>query len=99
MELLFVALGGAIFGLAARYALPNRDEYGVALVPAVGTAVAAVVWVALTWLGMKWDSGWIWLITLAAAAAVSVVAALLIGRARAASDERMLAQLSAGAAA
>ncbi|HEY9424517.1 MAG TPA: hypothetical protein VIP54_06915 [Microterricola sp.] len=99
MELLFVALGGAIFGLAARYALPNRDEYGVALVPAVGTAVAAVVWVALTWLGMKWDSGWIWLITLAVAAAVSVVAALLIGRARAASDERMLAQLSAGAAA
>lgn len=99
MELLFVALGGAIFGLAARYALPNRTEYGVALVPAVGTAAAAVVWVALTWLGMQWDSGWIWLITLAAAAALSVVAALFVGRARAASDERLLAQLSAGAAA
>ncbi|RZU64529.1 hypothetical protein EV379_0826 [Microterricola gilva] len=99
MELLFVALGGAIFGLAARYALPNRAEYGVALVPAIGTAVAAVVWVAMTWLGMQWDSGWIWLIALAAAAAASAVAALLIGRARAASDEQLLAQLSAGAAA
>lgn len=98
MELLFVALGGAIFGLAARYAMPNRAEYGVALVPAIGTAVAAVVWVALTWLGMQWDSGWIWLITLAASAAASAVAALLIGRARAASDERLLAQLSAAAA-
>lgn len=99
MELLFVALGGAIFGLAARYALPNRAEYGVALVPAVGTATAAVVWVALTWLGMQWDSGWIWLVTLAVAAAVSAVTALLIGRARAASDDRLLAHLSAGVAA
>lgn len=99
MELLFVALGGAIFGLAARYALPNRAEYGVALVPAVGTATAALVWVALTWLGMQWDSGWIWLVTLAVAAAVSAVTALLLGRARAASDERLLAHLSAGVAA
>lgn len=98
MELLFVALGGAIFGLAARYALPNRAEYGVALVPAVGTATAALVWVALTWLGMQWDSGWIWLVTLAVAAAVSAVTALLLGRARAASDDRLLAQLSAAAA-
>lgn len=96
MELLFVALGGAIFGIAARYALPNRDEYGVALVPAIGTAAAAVVWVALTWLGMAWDNGWIWLITLVAAAAVSVLAALTIGRSRAASDKQLLVKLSGG---
>ncbi len=93
-----MALGGAILGIAARYALPRRAEYGVLVVPAIGTAAAAVIWVALTWLGMSWDSGWIWLVTLVATAAVSAGAALLIGRSRLASDERLLTALSAGSA-
>ena len=97
MELLFIALGGAILGIAARYALPHRTEYGVAVVPAVGTAVAAVVWVALTWLGMAWDGGWIWLITLVVAAAASAATAWFLGRARAASDQQLLASLSSAA--
>jgi len=67
MELLFVVLGGAILGLAARYSLPRRHTYGSALVPAVGAGVAAVVWVALTWLGWAWDGGWIWVVSLVAA--------------------------------
>ena len=41
MELLFVVLGGAILGLAARYSLPRRHTYGSALVPAIGAGVAA----------------------------------------------------------
>lgn len=98
MELLFVALGGTFLGIGARYALPNRLEYGITLVPAIGTAVAAVVWVALTWLGMAWDTAWIWLITLLVAAAVSAAAALLIGRSRAASDKKLLTKLSGGTA-
>ena len=71
MELLFVTLGGAILGLAAHFALPRREFRGVVLVPAVGAGVAAVVWVALTWLGMPWDGGWIWVISLVASAAAA----------------------------
>lgn len=93
-----MALGGAILGIAARYSLPHRTEYGSLVVPAIGTAAAAIIWVALTWLGMAWDGGWIWLITLLGAAAVSAGAALLLGRSRTASDERLLATLSAGTA-
>ncbi len=99
MELLFIAIGGAILGIAARYALPNRREFGIVLVPAIGTAIAAVVWVALTLLGMKWDGGWIWVISLVAAALVSAASAWFIGRARVASDRQMLASLSASVAA
>lgn len=91
-----MALGGLIFGVAARYSLPNRTGYGVVVVPAVGTAVAALAWVALTWLGMQWDSGWIWLASLAAAAIASAATAVLLGRARAASDAQLLSRLSAG---
>jgi ABC-type branched-subunit amino acid transport system permease subunit len=94
VELLFVALGGAIVGLAARYVLPGRSTQGSALVPAIGTAVASVVWVALTWLGWKWDGGWIWWVSLGAATVVSFAADLLLSRRRTHSDQRMLHTLT-----
>ena len=90
MELLFVALGGAILGLAARYALPHRLTHGSVLVPAVGTLVASAVWVALTWLGWAWDGGWIWWVSLVAAALASVAVDLVVGRRREAADLAML---------
>ena len=94
MELLFVVLGGAILGLAARYSLPRRHTYGSALVPAVGAGVAAVVWVALTWLGWAWDGGWIWVVSLAASALASAAAAYLIGPGRQKADAALFERLS-----
>ncbi|MRX45392.1 hypothetical protein [Agromyces kandeliae] len=94
MELLFITLGGAILGLAARYAVPRREFHGVVLVPAVGAAVAAVVWVALTWLGMAWDGGWIWVISLVASGAAAAGAAYLVGRRREEDDARTFARLA-----
>ncbi|MFK4728139.1 hypothetical protein ROT00_00460 [Agromyces mediolanus] len=94
MELLFVALGGAILGLAARYALPGRATHGVALIPAIGTAVAAVVWVGLTWLGWAWDGGWIWVASLVAAGVVSALAALFIGPSRERHDAALFERLA-----
>lgn len=93
MELLFIALGGAIIGLAAHYALPWRGEFGVLLLPAVGVAVAAIVWVALTALDWAWDGGWIWAVTLVAVAIVTGAAAFLLGRQRSTADARMLERL------
>jgi hypothetical protein len=93
MELLFIAIGGAIVGLAAHYALPWRLERGVLLTPAVGVIVASLVWLGLTVLGWPWDGGWIWAVTLVIAAVASVVAATAIGRSRAASDQRRLVSL------
>ena len=98
MELLFITLGGVILGLGARYLLPDRDRHGVVLIPALGGAVAAVVWVALTWAGMPWDGGWIWVISLVVTAAAVVVADLLIGRRRKEHDEARLQALLSGKA-
>jgi hypothetical protein len=97
VELLFVALGGAILGLGARYFLPGRHTHGSVLVPAIGVMVASALWVALTWAGLKWDGGWIWWISLGGTAVVVTVADLLIGRIRKTSDERLLATLTKGA--
>ena len=90
MELLFIALGGAVLGLAARYALPGRMTHGAVLVPAIGTMVASVVWVALTWAGLAWNEGWIWWVTLGVTALASVAADMALVRTRTAGDERML---------
>jgi hypothetical protein len=94
MELLFVTLIAFCIGLGARYALPGRDAYGLALIPAIAAAVTAVVWVGLTWLGWKFDGGWIWVVSLAAAAVVSLVLTLIVPRIRIANDETKLQQLS-----
>ncbi|MGO4536161.1 hypothetical protein [Leifsonia sp. 2MCAF36] len=99
MELLFVVLGGAIIGLAGRYFLPHRHTHGSALIPAVGVASASILWVALTWAGLKWDDGWIWWITLLGTALVVAVTDLLVGRLRTTGDDRLLHSLTKGAVA
>lgn len=98
MELAYVTVIGAAIGALARYALPGRRTYGLFLLPAIAAAVTAVVWVGLVWLGWKFDGGWIWAVSLAAATAASIAGALLIVRYRANADKRLLHQLSAGRA-
>lgn len=94
MELLFVTLGGALLGIAARYTIPRRGMHGVVVVPAVGAAIAAVVWVGLTWLGLAWDGGWIWAISLVAAGVAAAGVAMLLGPRRERHDAELFAQLA-----
>jgi len=94
VELLFVTLIAFCIGLLARYALPGRDTYGVVLVPSIAAIVAAVVWVALTWVGLKFDGGWIWVASLVAAGIVSLVLALVLPRTRRTHDHELLQKLS-----
>jgi hypothetical protein len=94
MELLFVTLISFCIGLGARYLVPGRDTYGVALTPSISAVVTAIVWVGLTWLGWKFDGGWIWVVSLAAGGVVALVLALVLPRSRHGRDENLLQQLS-----
>jgi hypothetical protein len=94
VELLFVALAGVVLGLGARYLLPHRHTHGSVLVPALGIIVSCVLWVALTWAGLKWNAGWIWWVTLLGTALIVTVADLVLGRVRTAHDERLLHSLT-----
>lgn len=96
MELVYVTVVGAGIGILLRYVLPGRGVYGVALLPSLGAAVTAVVWVGLTWLGWKADGGWIWLAALGGATVASLVVALVLSRRRQAADARELHVLSGG---
>lgn len=94
MELLFVTLGGAIIGLAARYSTPRRDTNGAVLVPAIGASSAAIVWAVLTWVGLKFDGGWIWVASLVCSALVAAIVAIVVGQVRTRSDAELLARLN-----
>jgi hypothetical protein len=94
VELLFVTLIAFCMGLVARYVLPGRDTYGLVLVPSVAAIVSAVVWVSLTWAGLKFNGGWIWVASLVAAGVVSLVLVLVLPRLRRGHDHELLQKLS-----
>jgi len=94
VELLFIALIGVIIGGVARYALPWRHTHGAALVPAVGGVAAMVLWVALTWAGLKWDAGVIWWLAVLGTAVVAVAVDVLVGRSRERADAALHAAVA-----
>ncbi len=98
MEIVFVTVIGAALGALVRYLVPGRRSYGIALLPAVGGAATAAVWAILVWLGWSFDGGWIWTVSIATGVVVSLLVAVLLPRARAASDARALHALSGGRA-
>jgi len=93
MEILFITIGGAILGAIARYTLPGRLSSGAVVLPAAGAAISAVVWVVLTWFGMKWDGGWIWVLSLLITGLAVAALALWLPRHRAVADEKRLQDL------
>ncbi len=93
MELLFVILGGAILGLIAQYVLPSRESRGALLLPALGAGIAAIVWASLTWMGLRFDGGWIWVISLVASGVIVVLVGVVASRRRHESDVATLARL------
>ena len=94
MELLFVTLIAFCIGLLFRYIVPGRDTYGLVLLPSIAAAATAIVWEILTWVGWKFDGGWIWVASLAVGGVVSLVLAFLLPRSRHTNDEQLLARLS-----
>jgi hypothetical protein len=98
VELIYVTVLGAGIGLLLRYVLPGRGAYGILLLPALGAAVTAAVWVALLWIGWTFDGGWIWVVSLATAALAATTVALVVSRVRADADTHRLHVLSGGKA-
>ena len=94
MELLYVTVIGAGIGAIVRYAVPRRGSYGALLLPAIAAAVTSVVWVALLWLGLTFDGGWIWVASLGAAVVVALLTALLIPGRRAQADVALFDNLA-----
>lgn len=101
MELLFAGLAGLAIGALAAFATRHRDLIGAVLPAAIGGITALLAWELLTWLGavpgfgwLAYDRAWIWWITLAVTAIVSVWTVAALGSRRAARDADLLDRLS-----
>ncbi|KEP74608.1 hypothetical protein HR12_07085 [Microbacterium sp. SUBG005] len=94
MQILLGLLIGAVVGLVAHVALPGRHLRGAALAPLAGAASAAIVWTALTWMGLG-DTPLPWVLAVVASAATTLVLVPLITRSRVARDEADRARLPA----
>lgn len=94
MELLFVIVIGAGLGAIVGAAVPGRGAYGALLLPALGAAVSAAVWVGLLWAGLTFGGTWIWVASLGAGVFVTLATALLLPRRRTAGDAARLTELT-----
>jgi hypothetical protein len=93
MYILLALIGACALGILAHYLIAGRELRGVVVTPAIATAVSAVVYTGLQWLGLGEDSIWLWLASVLGAAAIAVVATLALVAARRRSDAEAKAAL------
>ncbi|WP_372967432.1 hypothetical protein [Microbacterium sp.] len=80
MYILLALIGACVLGIAAHYVIGGRELRGVAVTPAIATALAAAIYTGMQWLGVGEDSIWLWLasvlgsVVIAAAATAALVA-------------------------
>lgn len=93
MYILLALIGACALGILAHYLIGGRELRGVVVTPAIATAVSAIAYTGLQWLGLGEDSIWLWLASVLGATAIAVVATLAIVAIRRRSDAAAKAAL------
>lgn len=93
MYILLALVGACVLGIAAHFLIGGRERRGVALAPAIATAVSAIIYTALQWSGVGEDSVWLWLASTLGAAAVAALAAAALTATRRRGDAQRRAAL------
>ncbi|KQR38871.1 MULTISPECIES: hypothetical protein [Microbacterium] len=93
MYILLALIGACALGIAAHFMIGGRELRGVALTPAIATALAAVVYTGLQWLGVGEDSVWLWLASVLGAVVVAAGLTVAIVALRRRSDATAKAAL------
>ncbi|MGW9156613.1 MULTISPECIES: hypothetical protein [unclassified Microbacterium] len=93
MYILLALVGACALGIAVHFLIADRELRGVALAPAIATAVSAILYTGLQWLGVGEDSIWLWLASVLGAAAIAALATFAITGMRKRSDTAAKAAL------
>ncbi|MBT2475685.1 hypothetical protein J7E68_14165 [Microbacterium sp. ISL-103] len=93
MFILLALIGACALGIAAHYVIGGRELRGVALTPAMATALAAIVYTGLQWLGVGEDSIWLWLASVIGSVLIAAVVTVAIVASRRRSDATAKAAL------
>lgn len=93
MYILLALIGACALGIAVHFLIGGRELRGVALAPAIATAVSAILYTGLQWAGVGEDSIWLWLASIVGAVAVAALATAAITGIRRRSDAEARAAL------
>ena len=93
MYILLALIGACALGIAAHFLIGDRELRGVALTPAIATAVSAVLYTALQWAGVGEDSIWLWLATVLGAPLIAALATVAVTATRKRTDAQKRAAL------
>ncbi len=93
MYILLALIGACALGIAAHFLIGGRELRGVAVTPAIATAIAAVVYTAMQWAGVGEGSVWLWLASVLGAVVLASVATVALVAARRRSDAAARAAL------
>ncbi|MEY3846710.1 MAG: hypothetical protein RJA66_977 [Actinomycetota bacterium] len=64
MELAFILVYAAILGLVAPYLGIATKAIGALVPGAIALVFGAFAWALFTWVGLRYDEAWIWLIVM-----------------------------------
>ncbi|MDQ0644992.1 hypothetical protein [Microbacterium murale] len=93
MYIVLALVAACALGIAVHYLLPHRALRGVAVIPAIASAVAAVVYTLMQWTGIGEDNGWLWLASIGGGVVISALAGYVITSSRHRSDAEKKAAL------
>lgn len=93
MYILLALIGACALGIAAHFLIGGRELRGVAVTPAIATAIAAVVYTSMQWAGVGEGSVWLWLASVLGAVVLASVATVALVAARRRSDAAARAAL------
>lgn len=96
MQILLALIFGAVYGGVLHFLMPGRASRGAVLAPMLGTVVAGLVYVVLTWAGLTADNAWLWVAALGAPIVVVPIVLIVLTRTRATHDanERLRLKIS-----
>ena len=89
MEIVFIAfivIYGVVLGLMAPYLITGKQNYGALVGYALPIVFGLIFYVLLTWVGLKNDEAWIWLIVMLGMPAVMIFGLRFINARRSKED-------------
>ncbi|SJN30169.1 hypothetical protein FM104_06855 [Microbacterium esteraromaticum] len=73
MYILLALISACALGVGLHYLMPHRELRGVAVTPAIATAVAAAVYTIMQWSGVGEGNVWLWVASIGGALVVSAI--------------------------
>ncbi|MGF2948533.1 hypothetical protein [Microbacterium alcoholitolerans] len=78
MYILLALIAACSLGVALHFLMPHRELRGVAVTPAIATAVAAAIYTIMQWAGIAEGNVWLWVASIGGGLAVAALVTVSI---------------------